>query len=183
MNKNIKAMCACGKHFAYDKETHDAFEFIIESNLIEGVESGEAVRDSYEAWKFALTQDKLTIKNILKIHKLVMENLNPRIAGRIRNVNVMVGGRKCPNSIVVHELFEEWVDNMPVILKDMTDTDKEVVCKEVHITFEHMHPFEDGNGRVGRIIYNWQRVKSGLPIHIIYDKDKYSYYDWFKELT
>jgi Fic family protein len=49
-----------------------------------------------------------------------------------------------------------------------------------HVKFEKIHPFEDGNGRIGRILLNWQRVKAGLPILTIYEKDKHAYYKWFE---
>jgi len=48
-----------------------------------------------------------------------------------------------------------------------------------HITFEKIHPFIDGNGRIGRIFMNWQRKKAGLPILVIKEAEKQKYYDWF----
>ena len=67
--------------------------------------------------------------------------------------------------------------NLNVILGDRT-----AHCKRTHIDFEQLHPFEDGNGRVGRILYNIHRVTLGLPIHIIHEgEEQMEYYKWFKE--
>jgi Fic family protein len=51
--------------------------------------------------------------------------------------------------------------------------------KEAHIEFEYIHPFVDGNGRVGRMVYNAHRLLLGQPIHIIEESEKNEYYKWF----
>ena len=63
---------------------------------------------------------------------------------------------------------------------------EEEYAKHVHVMFENVHPFEDGNGRTGRILYNLHRLKLGLPIHIIMadwpkkDGQQRAYYEWFR---
>jgi len=49
----------------------------------------------------------------------------------------------------------------------------------MHINFEKIHPFIDGNGRIGRMLLNWQRVKLGLPVLVIKESEKQEYYKWF----
>lgn len=46
-----------------------------------------------------------------------------------------------------------------------------------HVSFEHIHPFADGNGRVGRTLLNYFLLTHGQPPLIIYDEDKKQYYD------
>ena len=53
------------------------------------------------------------------------------------------------------------------------------MCKKDRIWFEKNHPFEDGNGRTGRILLNWQRLQYGLPLLIIESYKKEEYYKWF----
>ena len=53
--------------------------------------------------------------------------------------------------------------------------------KMIHVIFEKIHPFRDGNGRVGRILYNIHRLLVGLPIHIIHEGvEQMEYYKWFE---
>jgi Fic family protein len=53
--------------------------------------------------------------------------------------------------------------------------------KLAHVEFEEIHPFADGNGRVGRILYNTQRVVADFDIKIFLESEKSEYYNWFEE--
>lgn len=46
-----------------------------------------------------------------------------------------------------------------------------------HLRFEHIHPFADGNGRVGRTLLNYYLLTHGEPPVIIYNEDKRKYYE------
>ena len=50
-----------------------------------------------------------------------------------------------------------------------------------HLDFETIHPFCDGNGRMGRVIINYQLGRFGFPNIIIRDKEKQTYYKAFGE--
>ena len=52
---------------------------------------------------------------------------------------------------------------------------------EFHYRFEYIHPFQDGNGRVGRIIIFKECLKNNIIPFIILDKDKLFYYRGLKE--
>ena len=61
---------------------------------------------------------------------------------------------------------------------------KEITIKEIiefHYRFEKIHPFQDGNGRVGRIIMFKECLKNNIIPFIILDKDKLFYYRGLKE--
>jgi len=50
-----------------------------------------------------------------------------------------------------------------------------------HLTFEHIHPFVDGNGRIGRVIINYLLVREGyVPVNIKF-VDRQKYYEAFRE--
>jgi len=149
----------------------DVKEFLRESNAIEGVYTN--LGDSLLAYEYIITQDKLTIPVILNCHRLIIENLNPRIAGKLRTCEVSVGGRNGYPAHTIKESLESWL-----VEANSVSIDKKI--KENHILFEFIHPFEDGNGRTGRLIYLWQRAKSHLPMEIIFNDRKHLYYKWFK---
>ena len=148
-------------------------EFLKESNHIEREYDDIAHDDAYKAWKFLETLDELNVTRILEVHNILMKRLNPGIAGRLRNCDVRVGYKVCPSFLQVGELLDKWLE-----MHSKAKTEEDI--KLAHIAFEGIHPFEDGNGRIGRIIYNWQRVKEGLPIHIIHEgEEQWEYYTWF----
>ncbi len=153
-------------------------EFLKESNAIEGEYSEEAMKDSLQAWRFAHSMlieasIPLDIDLICDIHGILIRNLNRRIAGKIRDCDVWVGGRKC---------FEpEKIKEQLSLLCGLPYPKDEEEIKIWHIHFEGIHPFEDGNGRIGRILMNIQRLKISLPLLIInHGKEQMEYYKWFK---
>lgn len=156
----------------YDYSDVDLETFLRESNKIENEYSEEAFKNAWKSWKFLICFDELSLSRILECHRILMIDLNNRIAGKIRNVNVRVG-----SSVKLdHNKVPERLDNL---LTKYHVTEEQI--KEWHLEFENIHPFEDGNGRIGRIIMNWQRIKNGLPILIIREGNEQSeYYEWFQ---
>ena len=54
---------------------------------------------------------------------------------------------------------------------------------QIHLIFEHIHPFVDGNGRIGRVINNYLLIREGfVPINIKFVNRK-MYYNAFKEFN
>jgi len=161
-------------------------KFLIESNLIENEDSREATEDALLAWKYVEGLDQIATKDVLEIHRILMKRLRKDIAGKWRNCEVYIGGFRKDNLGPV--VFENKVQEALVWVNAPHNHDNEEYARRCHVMFENIHPFEDGNGRVGRILYNWQRLKLDLPVHVIhadyFEKhdagEQWEYYQWFK---
>lgn len=147
-------------------------DFLRESNAIEAVYDEQSLEDAKAAWAYLLKQYKLSREVLLECHKILMHR-HLREAGSYRYVQVYVGEHIPPAPELVLPLMEDWF-----AMQGAASTEEGI--KAAHVRFETIHPFVDGNGRIGRMLLNWQRVKSGLPILVIWEKDRQEYYKWFK---
>jgi len=148
-------------------------KFLEQSNAIEGVYGADSLLEAYNAWEFIIEEKELTLSNIKKTHKILMKNeeLSPDDKGYFRKKAVFVGSRE--GAVWYH---------LPVtMLYWLTYVNERTYnWKNLHIRYEQIHPFIDGNGRTGRIFMNWHRLKTRLPIMVIEEAKKKEYYKWFE---
>jgi len=140
------------------------------------------IREVYEAKNLAkLTEtlieknkSLLTIKLILSSHKTLLSNIDDTIAGRFRRGKewVRVGNHLGANPRFVHTLMQELVDNYK---QHKINYFLDAVA-HFHAEFETIHPFVDGNGRIGRVLINQQLMNAGFPPIIIQNKSKQTEY-------
>ena len=158
--------------------------FLEESNHIEQEWSQEAQDDSIRAWNYISGFMELSLENILNTHKMLMKTRDcpDSWKGKLRNGPVWVGGREGLQHGQIKETLTRWIErvNRVVALGNTTGIDLNDLIREQHISYEYIHPFFDGNGRTGRIFYNWTRNNCGLPIEIIKYAERGRYYDWFR---
>lgn len=115
---------------------------------------------------------------VLLLHKMLIGGINDEIAGRFR-VNgeyVRVGTHIAP----APEHIERMIELIFSVFRDDGTYFLDKIAK-FHLEFEHVHPFVDGNGRIGRVIINYQLFRLGSPPIIIRDKEKKIYYRAFWE--
>jgi len=103
-----------------------------------------------------------------------MESRQPHLAGEYRDVQVWVAGSDAtpPPPVAIKAEMEQ--------LLSWTPADP-LEAIEWHIAFEHIHPFEDGNGRIGRLLYLWHCLEDLAVDPVIWRADdRAGYYDLFQ---
>lgn len=154
------------------------------------IRTDHEVREIYEAKNLASAieylmdnpEKEISVELILKLHKTLLTNICDEIAGRFRSGKewVRVGIHIGANPEFVNGFMYELVE------KYNSDTDKHFLDKITyfHAEFENIHPFGDGNGRIGRLLTNEQLDLLGLPPIIIPNKSKFNeYYPALNEYT
>lgn len=123
--------------------------------------------------------DELSKETILLLHQMLLGNIDESIAGRFRKRGeyVRVGSFVAPPPEHIEWMLEE------VLIEYSSAQISYFVDKisKFHLQFEIIHPFNDGNGRIGRVIINYQLYRLGFPGIIIRDKEKHIYYSSFRE--
>lgn len=119
----------------------------------------------------------LTEELILFLHRMLLGIIDDTIAGRYRDNGeyVRVGTHVAPAPEHVTRLMEQ------LILQYSSDHETNFLEKiaKFHLEFETIHPFNDGNGRIGRVLMNYQLLRLGYPMMIVRNKEKQNYYQAF----
>ncbi len=122
------------------------------------------------------TNYRLSEKDVLSIHELVLKQIDKNFAGRFRNAAVRITGANFvpPNANRVPEFFAELID----FVNANPDNVHDVILSSVfHHRFVWIHPFFDGNGRTVRLAMNLILMRRGYPPAIILRNDRKKYYD------
>lgn len=145
-------------------------EYISESNAIEDVHTQSSIDDSLDAWNYLEKQDSLPHDVVQRAHEHILKNRQPEIAGDYRDIQVSIGERTPPPPVVVQSEMEKLLHWEPV---------DPLEAIEWHIAFEHIHPFADGNGRIGRLIYLWHCKGMDAEPILWRAEDRDGYYELF----
>lgn len=167
--------------------TIEDLDFLRNSNNIEDEWDDLSLQDAIIAWQYLKNQEELTIRNILETHALLMlhrDTIRDSEKGLFRTGPVWIGGKESKSFYAIPTLMDDWVQRTnyfldPKVIEGIEDEMDQRIRQE-HVLFESIHPFFDGNGRIGRCLMNWLRVRIGLPVLIIKEKEKQAYYSWFK---
>lgn len=176
-------------HMEGSRLTHDQTRYIFETNTIGADNEVLNVDDVVETVNHFRCIDliidhakaPLTEKLIKELHLILKNGTSDS-----RKEWFAVGDyKKLPNEVGGREtaLPEEVADQMKVLLKsynEKAETTLEDIL-EFHVNFERIHPFQDGNGRVGRLILFKECLKYNIVPFIIEDDLKLFYYRGLKE--
>lgn len=145
-----------------------------------------SVRELFEAKNLARVIEyfesrpnlELNVDNILLLHHMLIGGIDDKIAGRLRQSGeyVRVGSHIAP----APEHLAQLLDNL---LNEYSSNHGQYFLDNIgyfHSEFEFIHPFCDGNGRIGRVLVNLQLMSLGYPPIIIRNKGKQDdYYPLF----
>jgi fido (protein-threonine AMPylation protein) len=189
-------------HLSEKQWTHFTEQFAYDTNAIEGSTvnlaevKGILEKDKWpdrEKWEIAetygvseainlirTTREHLSIGLIKGLHSIVFKN-SKEYAGKLRPPGVEVAVANSMGEVVHRGAPQKKV---PSLLKELVGWYGEnrnryhpiVLAAVVHNQFENIHPFQDGNGRVGRLLLNNILLKHGLPPVNIELKNRREYY-------
>ena len=141
----------------------------------------QEVKNAYDAYEQILAYNAFSVRDFLKAHRLLTQGLVKQ-AGCFRSGDVGIfdgqgkvihlGARPQFVPALVEDLFQ-WAktDQTPLIIKSAV----------VHYEIEMIHPFEDGNGRMGRLwqsvlLGKWNPLFAWLPVETMVHEHQQDYY-------
>ena len=138
------------------------------------------VKNAFEAYNKLLELSPYSVKDMLLAHKVLMNELTKE-AGIFRSGGVGVFAGKQ----LVH--IAPPANQVPHLIKDLVDWAKKAEVHPLikscvfHYEFEFIHPFADGNGRMGRmwqtlLLYKWKSLFGWLPIETLIRERQEEYY-------
>jgi Fic family protein len=148
---------------------------------------GKSLKDHMEAknhkealdWLYEMIEhdSRQTIsENLIRsMHALVIRDIDRNIAGQYRNVDVFITGteHKPPSAMDVPFKMRELVEWARKNYGKMNIIEFAAIF---HHKFVNIHPFQDGNGRTGRLLMNIFLMQYGFPLTIIQKNDRQKYY-------
>lgn len=176
-------------HIEGSRLTHDQTRYIFETNTIGIADEGIRVDDIVETVNHFRCIDEiidnanavLSERFIKTLHFTLKSGTSDSrldwfTVGDYKKFPNEVGGRETtlPENVVgkMKELLAEYNSKKDKTLRDIV---------EFHVKFERIHPFQDGNGRIGRLIMLKECLKYGIVPFIIEDDIKMFYYRGLKE--
>jgi Fic family protein len=118
---------------------------------------------------------RLTHRDVTRLHGIAARGvMDQGQAGEYRRIQVWVGNHKPPPPERVEELMTALLDWWNGPARAWSPVISSAV---VHYQFEEIHPFGDGNGRVGRLLSLWELYRRGFDTHHIFSVDEYFWED------
>ncbi|MDY5948709.1 MAG: Fic family protein [Oscillospiraceae bacterium] len=176
-------------HIEGSRLTHDQTRYIFETNTIGIAEEGVRVDDIVETVNHFRCIDEVIDNAHLQLSEKFIKSLHNILKTGTSDSRLdwfTVGDyKKLPNEVGGREttLPEKVAEEMKKLLADY-NSEKEKTLFDIidfHVAFERIHPFQDGNGRIGRLIMLKECLRNNIVPFIIEDDVKMYYYRGLKE--
>jgi len=119
--------------------------------------------------------EPLDLRHLLGWHRELFQDTKPDLAGRLRDYEVRIrGSRHLPPSGI--EVRPSLLELLRWVSRSATGIHPVERAAEFHYRFEHIHPFGDGNGRVGRLAMNLLLAQKDFPMLNIQYTGRRGYY-------
>ena len=117
--------------------------------------------------------EQLSERNIREIHALILKGIDPKYAGRYRDIQVRISGSSHlpPEHLQVPSLMKKMMEGLQV------DEHPVVKAAKAHFELVSIHPFVDGNGRTARLLMNLILMKNAYVPAVILKNDRKKYYN------
>ena len=139
------------------------------------------VKNAFEAYELLITLNPYSIKDLLYIHGILMKDLTKE-AGTFRNGSVGIfAGETLVHMAPPASQIPNLISDLFNWLKSTSDLHPLIKSCVFHYEFEFIHPFSDGNGRMGRmwqtlLLYSWNPIFGWLPIETLIKERQDEYY-------
>jgi Fic family protein len=138
------------------------------------------VQNAYEAYEKSLELDPYNINSLLTAHRLLMNDLTKE-SGKFRSGGVGIfAGEQLVHMAPPAHLVREQIEGLIHWCK-VSEVHPLIKSCVFHYEFEFIHPFTDGNGRIGRmwqtlILYKWKTLFGWLPVESLIKERQNEYY-------
>ncbi len=140
--------------------------------LVEQLEAKNHQTALHVLFEYCMTKNLIDENFILRLHGILMSGIHPD-AGTYRRHAVRIVGTRVvtANYVKIPDLMEMLCQKIAQGSEDMI-----ALVSEAHAQFEKIHPFGDGNGRIGRLIMAGMLLQHNFPPALIKNEDRQKYF-------
>ena len=175
-------------HIEGSRLTNEQTRYIFETNTLSATSEETSIDDIIETinhfrcidYVIDHATDKITEAHIKQLHAILKTNTSDSrkswfAVGDYKRLANEVGNEQTVPPAEVHKRVKELLAEYNAIKRiDLDDV------LNFHACFERIHPFQDGNGRIGRLLLFWQCLQSGIVPFIITEELRLYYYRGIK---